>query len=77
MTVRRRIMISLVWTTACFIVSALSIYYFMNHPVPGVSEDVVAERLGNVVGVVLTLGYMALWLPYAFQAVRKRRERRV
>lgn len=76
MTVKRRVMVSLVWTSAGFVAGGLCVYYVMNHPVPGVPEKVAAERLGNVVGFVLTIGYAAIWLPYAFQVGQKRRAKR-
>ncbi len=73
MTVKRRIIISLVWTAAMFMAGVFGVYYVANHPVPGVPEEIADERIGNVVGLVITIGYAALWLPYALKVGRDRR----
>jgi hypothetical protein len=63
------------WTVLAFGVSAVALWYVLSHAPPS-DRDRRAGLLGQGAGTVMALGYAAIWLPYAYQVGRRRREQR-
>jgi hypothetical protein len=62
------------WTVLALGVCAVCLWYMGTHPVPGASLEKRARALGEGAGTVMTLGYAAIWLPFAYQVGKRRRE---
>jgi hypothetical protein len=62
-----------IWTVIACGGSGVGLWYVLTHPRPGVSSDARAARLGEGAGTVMTIGYAAIWLPFAYQVGKRRR----
>src|SRR4051794_23735302 len=65
---------TLAWTLLACGGSGVGLWYITTHRIPGVSAEQRAAQLGQGAGPVTLIGYAAIWLPYAYQVGKKRRE---
>lgn len=74
MDYKRLLIRSVIWTIVIGVgLGGLAVWYVVSHPVPGVRTEARTEALGRAVGVVIGLGYGAIWIPEAYRVGQKRR----
>lgn len=76
MTLKQRVVITAIWTALIFVIGGVGIWYIGAHPISGVRTEARASKLGGGVGVLATLGYGCIWLPYAASIGKQRRAER-
>jgi ABC-type enterobactin transport system permease subunit len=75
MSTRLALILTGVWTLAIIIASIAAIS-FVAAKVPRHQQEVRAQKLGTAVAVAASVGYGAIWLPWAWVRGRERRARR-
>jgi type II secretory pathway component PulM len=73
MTIKTRVVATIVWSVLMLGVGAFGIWYILEHRIPGVRAEERSARLGGGIGVLMSIGYAVLWLPLAAKIGRKRR----
>ena len=76
MSLKTALLATAAWTFLAIVASAALISYVVAHPIAGVSAEQRGEMLGSGVGVILSIGYAVIWLPFAYKVGAKRREAR-
>lgn len=76
MKLKTAIIASAIWTAVVIGVAGYTIWYIGTHPVPGVSKEDRAAKVGGGLGVFAGIGYAGIWLPYAAAIGKKKREER-
>ena len=75
MTLKNRILLSVAWFVLC-IVFGFATFLFVVNSAPRRDRDARAAMLGTGLGTVVGIGWAGLWLPYAADIGKKRREER-
>lgn len=75
-TLKTIIILSLFWTLLILGVGMFGLWYIFENPIRGVRAEDRAAKLGSGTGVLMSLGYAVLWLPFAYKIGKKRREAR-
>ena len=73
MSVKKLVVVTIVWTVLSLGVGVYGIWYIVQHRIPGVRAEERSARLGAGLGVLMCIGYAAIWLPFAAKIGRKRR----
>lgn len=73
MTIKGRVIVTVVWTALVLGAGVYALYYAHEHPIPGADENARAEKLGEAVGTVAVVGWAVIWLPLAFRRGWERR----
>ena len=76
MTMKRLIVISLIWLVLLIGVGLFGVAYIRSHPVRGTTRSKRIEKLGKGFGVLGGIGLGVIWLPYAAKVGKKRRAER-
>jgi hypothetical protein len=76
MSIKKLIVATVVWMALIFVGGGLGFWYIFEHPLPGVSADIRAGKLGQGFATVASLGLGAIWLPFAYKLGEKRRAER-
>ncbi|MFO0950786.1 MAG: hypothetical protein U0835_06445 [Isosphaeraceae bacterium] len=73
MSLRYRIIASVVWLVVGLGLGLLALWYLGSHPIPGASQQKRAEQLGQAVAYTISFGWAVLWIPWAYQKGQERR----
>jgi hypothetical protein len=73
-TLKRALIATAIWTVLLVGISAGAIWYVATHPIRGVRMEDRASQLGSGLGMLGTIGYAAIWLPWAASVGKARRE---
>ena len=76
MSLKTALVATAAWTLLAIVASVGLISYVVTHPIAGVSAEQRGQMLGSGVGIILSIGYAVIWLPFAYKAGKKRRESR-
>jgi type II secretory pathway component PulM len=73
LTVKTRVIATIVWSVLCLCVGAYGLWYIMEHRIRGVRVEERTAVLGAGIGVLMSIGYAVIWLPLAARIGKKRR----
>jgi hypothetical protein len=73
-TLQRRIIATIAWTVVVLSLGIYGAYHLRSLPFGGETDAERSDRLGQAVGIVSTVGWLIVWLPYAMEYRRRRKE---
>jgi hypothetical protein len=74
-SLKNRILLSIAWFILCIVIGTAAFAVMINNS-PRRDRDARASMLGGGMGVLVSIGWAGLWLPYAAEIGKKRREER-
>lgn len=75
MSFKQRVILSVAWFVLCLVIGTAAFAMMVNNA-PHRDRGARASQLGSGMGVLTSVGWAGLWLPYAAAIGKKRREKR-